>query len=99
MVGPARRIGSYVHAAIGLDANRVDVTTGKPIPVAISVRERPRRVVEVLDVAVDLVGGVIGAHPTQRIIVTDVGKGKSEPRVSGELPAGPFVAVNVSFVD
>jgi hypothetical protein len=97
MGGPQRLKGPGVHTFGSLDLNCDRLGEGSLEAPAVTIAERVVLVVEVFDLAVDHVGGVVGAHPAEPCVVTDGGEWESKARVTGELPA--FVAVNVAFAD
>src|SRR5688572_2929389 len=69
----------------------------QPVSGAIAVGKWACRIVERLCIDILEVGSIIGAHPAEVVIMSDIRKRKTEARVSGEIPA--FVAVHVPFIN
>src|SRR6266571_3001389 len=86
-----------LYAGAGPDADLFGVLGGEPIATAVAVSEWACWIIEGFGVYVLFVGGVVGAHPTQVIIVSAIGKWKSKTGVARKVPA--FIAVHVTLID
>ena len=86
----------HLDAAVGPDPDRVGPLLGETVPASVSVGERARRIVERLAVEVGVIRRVVGAHPAERGVVTDIGEREAEARVAGEVPA--LLALHVPLV-
>src|SRR6266550_6159274 len=82
---------------VGLHTDFFKAFGRKPVAVAVTVSKRTCCIVECLRIDILKIGGIVGAHPAKVIIVSDVGKRKTEARVASKIPA--LVAVNMTFID
>src|SRR5688572_16249290 len=91
------REGPPLHPCGGLHQNRVRPDRRQAIARSVTIREWARGIVARLAIEIGLIGGVVGAHPAERLVMPYVREGKPEAGVAGEVPA--FGASDVAFVD